>query len=355
MVSETSLTATFRGSLTSMTFPPPMRKSIVFSIALVAACATGGGPSANTPTMTFTASNERELLPDEQVQHVLSRLAFGARPGDAAAVRAMGVDKWIAQQLDPKKIDDARATTLVSRYPALMSDRAELVSDFTEARRIRQQGQKQGQSAAQARSPMPDVQRAVPELQASLLTRAVTSERQLYEVMVNFWENHFSVYAQKGAQERLFLIEYDRDVIRPHAMGKFRDLLGAVAQSPAMMFYLDNWQSQADSANPTLAEMRSAGRPRLRAALKARPRRGVNENYARELMELHTLGVDGGYTQKDVQEVARALTGWTIALQQGGGFIFRPEAHDAGPKVILGKKFAAGRGIEEGEEVLDLV
>jgi uncharacterized protein (DUF1800 family) len=173
--------------------------------------------------------------------------------------------------------------------------------------------------------------------------------------MVNFWENHFSVFAQKGAQERLFLVEYDRDVIRPNAMGKFRDLLGAVAHSPAMLFYLDNWQSQADSANPTLAEMRSVGRPRLRALLKARPRRGLNENYARELMELHTLGVDGGYTQKDVQEVARALTGWTLALQQGGGFIFRPEAHDAGEKVILGRKFAAGRGIEEGEEVLDLV
>jgi uncharacterized protein (DUF1800 family) len=200
-----------------------------------------------------------------------------------------------------------------------------------------------------------DVQRAVPELQSSLITRAVTSDRQLNEVMVNFWENHFSVFAQKGAQERLFLVEYDRDVIRPNAMGKFRDLLGAVAHSPAMLFYLDNWQSQADSANPTLAEMRSAGRPRIRAMLKARPRRGLNENYARELMELHTLGVDGGYTQKDVQEVARALTGWTIALQQGGGFIFRPEAHDAGAKVILGKQFPAGRGVEEGEAVLDLV
>jgi uncharacterized protein (DUF1800 family) len=199
------------------------------------------------------------------------------------------------------------------------------------------------------------IQRTVPELQASLLTRAVASERQLYEVMVNFWHNHFSVFAQKGQQERLFLVEYDRDVIRPRAMGKFRDLLGAVAHSPAMLFYLDNWQSQADSAHPTLAEIQAIGRPRMRAAIMARPRRGLNENYARELMELHTLGVDGGYTQKDVQEVARALTGWTIAMQQGGGFLFRPEQHDAGEKVILGKRFPAGRGIEEGEEVLDLV
>ena len=298
----------------------------------------------------FAVTDQRELLPDEQVQHVLTRLAFGGRPGDATAVRAMGVDKWIARQLAPEQIDDSRATTLVARYPALTSNRADLVSDFAEARQARRQGTAQ----ANARPPM-DVQRAVPELQVSLLTRAVASERQLFEVMVNFWENHFSVFAQKGAQERLFLVEYDRDVIRPNAMGKFRDLLGAVAHSPAMLFYLDNWQSQADSANPTLAEMQSVGRPRLRALLKARPRRGLNENYARELMELHTLGVDGGYTQKDVQEVARALTGWTLALQQGGGFVFRPEAHDAGAKVILGRKFAAGRGIEEGEEVLDLV
>jgi uncharacterized protein (DUF1800 family) len=262
----------------------------------------------------------------------------------------MGVDEWIKRQLHPEKIDDSKAMALVARYPVMAASRADLVGDFTQARQARQQGKPQ----AKARPPM-NVQRAVPELQAALLTRAVVSERQLNEVMVNFWENHFSVFAQKGAQERLFLVEYDRDVIRPNAMGKFRDLLGAVAHSPAMLFYLDNWQSQADSANPTLAEMRSAGRPRVRARLKARPRRGVNENYARELMELHTLGVDGGYTQKDVQEVARALTGWTIALQQGGVFVFRPEAHDAGAKTILGKAFPPGRGVEEGEAVLDLV
>jgi uncharacterized protein (DUF1800 family) len=327
-----------------------MRKSVIVGIALVSACATGSGRQANAPSMTFTVSDQRELLPDEQVQHVLTRLAFGARAGDAAAVRAMGIDTWIARQLAPERIEDSRATTLIARYPALTGSRADLVGDYAQARQARQQGKTQGN----ARPPM-DVQRAVPELQVSLLTRAVASERQLFEVMVNFWENHFSVFAKKGAQERLFLVEYDRDVIRPNAMGKFRDLLGAVAHSPAMLFYLDNWQSQADSANPTLAEIRSAGRPRMRGMLKARPRRGLNENYARELMELHTLGVDGGYTQKDVQEVARALTGWTLALQQGGGFVFRPEAHDAGAKLILGRKFAAGRGIEEGEEVLDLV
>jgi uncharacterized protein (DUF1800 family) len=319
-----------------------------FAVLLTAACATARGPaSADVAPMTFSVTDQRELLPDEQVQQVLNRLAFGARPGDAAAVRAMGVDKWIDQQLHPERINDSRAEQLVARYDALASERADLVASFAEQRQARQQGKPQQR--------IPEVQRAVPELQASLLTRAVVSERQLQEVMVNFWENHFSVYAQKGAQERLFLIEYDRDVIRPNALGRFRDLLGAVAHSPAMLFYLDNWQSQADSLHPTLAEVRNGARPRVRAALKARPRRGINENYARELMELHTLGVDGGYTQKDVQEVARALTGWTIDIRQGGNFVFNPAAHDAGAKVVLGHQLAAGRGQQDGEDVLDIV
>jgi uncharacterized protein (DUF1800 family) len=288
--------------------------------AVLVACTPAGRPTMGAVARPAADADQRDLLPDEQVQHILNRLAFGARPGDGPAVRAMGVDQWIARQLAPEKIDDSRAESLVARYPSTSSKREDLVQAFVEQRRDRKQNQKP--------EPSPEIRRAVPELQAALLTRAVTSERQLYEVMVNFWENHFSVFAQKGAQERLFLVEYDRDVIRPYAMGRFRDLLGAVAHSPAMLFYLDNWQSR---------------------------RGGLNENYARELMELHTLGVDGGYTQKDVQEVARALTGWTIAIQQGGGFIFRPGAHDAGEKVILGKRFPAGRGEQEGEEVLDLV
>jgi uncharacterized protein (DUF1800 family) len=272
------------------------------------------------PATPAAPEDQRDLLPDEQVQHVLNRLAFGARPGDAAAVRAMGVDRWVARQLAPEKIDDSRTESLVARFPSVAGKREDLVEAFVEQRRDRRLNQNP--------EPSPALRRAVPELQAAVLTRAVASERQLYEVMVNFWENHFSVFAQKGAQERLFLVEYDRDVIRPHAMGRFRDLLGAVAHSPAMLFYLDNWQSR---------------------------RGAINENYARELMELHTLGVDGGYTQKDVQEVARALTGWTIALPRGGGFIFRAAAHDDGEKIILGRKFPAGRGQQEGEEVLDLV
>jgi uncharacterized protein (DUF1800 family) len=166
--------------------------------------------------------------------------------------------------------------------------------------------------------------------------------------MVDFWLNHFSVFSGKG-QTRLFLASYDRDVIRPRAMGKFRDLVGAVAKSPAMLFYLDNWQSAADSLHPTLARAR-----RGFAGPLARRARGLNENYARELMELHTLGVDGGYTQKDVVEVARALTGWTLN-QREGSFVFRPEMHDAAEKVVLGHRLPAGRGQQDGEAVLDIV
>src|SRR4051794_10430568 len=135
VIREASLTAVFGNSLISMTILRSLRTSFVLGAAISAACATGAGPApASTPAMSFSASDQRELLPDEQVQRVLNRLAFGARPGDAAAVRAMGVDKWIARQLQPEQIDDANATTLVARYPALTSDRAALVADFTEAR-----------------------------------------------------------------------------------------------------------------------------------------------------------------------------------------------------------------------------
>ena len=148
------------------------------------------------------------------------------------------------------------------------------------------------------------------DLQEGKLLRAVYSNRQLEEVLVDFWFNHFNVFLDKGA-DRYLATEYERDAIRPHVLGKFRDLLEATAKSPAMLFYLDNWQS--------VGAQRRARVPRGPNA----QRRGLNENYGRELMELHTLGVDGGYTQKDVTEVARCFTGWTIDQPQlGGGFRF---------------------------------
>jgi len=182
------------------------------------------------------------------------------------------------------------------------------------------------------------------DLTDAKILRAVYSNRQLDEVLVDFWYNHFNVYLDKGA-DRYLVTSYERDVIRPHVLGKFRDLLEATAKSPAMLFYLDNWQSVGPDAP----------RPRNPANAK-QARRGLNENYGRELLELHTLGVDGGYTQKDVTEVARCFTGWTINQpQRGGKFVFNPRLHDNGSKTVLGVEIPAGGGESDGEKVLDIV
>jgi uncharacterized protein (DUF1800 family) len=179
------------------------------------------------------------------------------------------------------------------------------------------------------------------DLMESKILRAVYSSRQLDEVLADFWFNHFNVFLDKGA-DRYLITEYDREAIRPHVLGKFRDLLEATAKSPAMLFYLDNWQSVG--ANVLLPRGPNA------------QRRGLNENYGRELLELHTLGVDGGYSQKDVTEVARCFTGWSINQpQRGGSFLFTPRLHDRGGKTVLGVTIPAGGGIEDGEKVLDIV
>jgi len=367
-----------------------MQKTAALLAALaLTACATRSGSLAQVPTPPHAAPSApsasssalREQLPDEQVQQVLNRLAFGPRPGDAAAVRAMGVDRWIDLQLHPERIDDRAADALMTHYKVFQMSTPDIVHDFSVVRQLQRQAKRAAgtdsankQTARRAEladnpqlaEAVRESRQMVGEVQSAELARAVTSNRQLDEVMVDFWENHFSVFAGKG-QTRLFLAAYDRDAIRPYALGKFRDLLEAVAKSPAMLFFLDNWESVADSTHHTLAQPALAqgrfGRGRLRAVRRIpvtaqqaqqRARRGVNENYARELMELHTLGVDGGYTQKDVQEVARAFTGWTFN-RQTGAFVFNPRVHDADPKVILGHKFPAGRGIEDGEEVLDIL
>jgi uncharacterized protein (DUF1800 family) len=378
------------------------------------------------PALLSAQATQTTLLPEQQAQHVLNRLAFGPRPGEIAKVRSMGIEKWIDQQLHPEKIDDREATSLLRRYRSLETPTVEIEQAYREAQQRRRQEQRMaamqdsmsGRAPNNGQQPPPNPaagrelqNRVVQELLSSKVARAANSERQLYEMMVDFWENHFSVYVQKG-QTRIYLLDYDRDVIRPRAMGKFRDLLGAVAHSPAMLFYLDNAQSRADSAHPTLEDpRRRAGRGRgagapggvvglnpqqiarfcdapnrgnnvpqrlqqappqvrdqvingspaecieglMQLAQRAQaPARGLNENYARELMELHTLGVDGGYTQQDVIEVARALTGWTID-QQRGAFRFDPVWHDAAPKTVLGTTLPGGRGLEDGERVLDLV
>ncbi len=359
----------------------------------------------------------RTQTADEQVKQALNRLAFGGRPGDYERVRALGVDVWIARQLDPASIEDRDAERFLARYPTLAMSPSDLYDKYpppqlllaTRRREMARSGQPMANDSAGGklaafrfsredsiayRTAQEQSRRVGAELQAARVARAVMSERQLQEVMVDFWENHFTVFAGKG-QERYLLASYERDAIRPNALGKFRDLLGAVARSPAMLFYLDNWESTVDSLHPALAQAEGSGRgirrgrgglgginggaalPRgrqrpgmamdgrgltpsqreaLMQRLQQRRPKGLNENYGRELLELHTLGVDGGYTQQDVIDVARALTGWTIDRpRQDGGFVFRPQMHDAGQKRVLGHTLAAGRGIEDGEEVLDIV
>jgi uncharacterized protein (DUF1800 family) len=204
------------------------------------------------------------------------------------------------------------------------------------------------QPTARPQQPARDPQQPLRELQQAKLLRAVFSEKQLQEVMVDFWFNHFNVFGQKDAA-RWLLTSYERDVIRPHALGRFKDLLTAVAQSPAMLYYLDNFMSQMEQPAPP-PKFDADGNP------LPQPRRpGLNENYARELMELHTLGVDGGYTQKDVIEVARCFTGWTIGPPGNMAFGFRPRTHDRGEKTVLGTRIAPGGGIEDGLRALDVL
>ena len=319
---------------------------------------------------------------DAAIVHVLNRTGFGPRPGDVERVRAIGIQRYIEEQLRPDRIADAAMATRLSGLTTITLSSRQIADQYElpqlEARKQKKQEAKDGDAPAgdAKQPPDPAQQRAnsvVVELAEQKLLRAVYSERQLQELLTDFWFNHFNVDARKGA-DRFLLTEYERDTIRPRVLGKFRDLLGATAKSPAMLFYLDNWMS-ADPNGPhqpdTMARPRFArGRfgdpmmmpPRNRDAApnknaaSGRAPKGLNENYGRELMELHTLGVDGGYTQKDVTEVARALTGWTIERpRQGGGFVFNARLHDPGQKVVLGHVIKAGGGESDGEQVLDIL
>ena len=321
----------------------------------------------HAPEPASTAES-REQTADQQVRHVLNRLAFGARPGDVERVRALGVDRWISTQLEPSRIRDTAAERIVAQLPSLGLSSRELFERYPTPQAVRSRQQRSEltrEDSVELRRIAQESRRVLADMQTAKVARAVASERQLEEVMVDFWENHFTVFAGKGP-ERYFIASYERDVIRPHALGNFRDLLGAVAKSPAMLFYLDNWQSSVEEGRPRLrtADGGSASRARRRGFGTRPPlppssvlnRRGLNENYARELLELHTLGVDGGYTQQDIVNVARAFTGWTLEQpRRGGGFVFRPIMHDAGEKTVLGQRLDAGRGIEDGEQVLDVV
>ncbi|HEX3146114.1 MAG TPA: DUF1800 domain-containing protein [Pyrinomonadaceae bacterium] len=335
------------------------------------------------------------MTADQRIAHVLSRLTFGARPGDFEKVKAMGADAFINQQLDPDAIDNTEVIAKLRRLPTLNMATPVIIEQYTPpkppavpspppakiaeamnasegkpsiqnapqiannpsmpamANEMQVDSKKEDAAGMRAQpdeqaSPKPtpppkNPQMVVTELQRAKLLRAVYSDRQLYELMVDFWENHFSIFANKD-DDRYLLTGFDRETIRPFAMGRFRDLLGATAHSPAMLFYLDNWRSSVSRPYPAKGD-KPAGVDG-----------GLNENYARELMELHTLGVDGGYTQKDVQEVARCFSGWTIQKpNEQGLFLYRPGLHDDGDKIVLGHKVLGGGGIADGERVLDIL
>ena len=364
-----------------------MRRIAPLLLAVVAGCSSTPRPSAH-PAPDTPAPGIRTQTADQQVAHALSRLTFGPRPGDVERVRAMGVDRWIDEQLHPERIDDGTALSWVNSYEVVQKSAGELERSYQNPGALQNQlaarnrGTLTAQDSMQLREARQNLRRLTDEVQITRVARALLTERQLQEVMTDFWLNHFSVFAGKGIREQYYLGEYENQVIRPRALGKFRDLLGAVAKSPAMLFYLDNWESAAAPDRPRLQVVSEQAAQRAlnqqlrgqqqrlargqqaaevpadlaRQVLQQRLRGGLNENYGRELLELHTLGVDGGYTQQDVINAARALTGWTIAgPQRGGGFSFAPYMHDAGPKTVLGHTLAAGRGIEDGEELLDIV
>jgi uncharacterized protein (DUF1800 family) len=297
--------------------------------------------------------------------HALNRLAWGATPGMVDSIAQSGVMRWIEGQLARKAPGDRKLAAMEARFPALTTSSEDLVRDFAAARRRQLMERSRGDSTSR-RNPSPELRemrQALGGLQQATLLRASLSENQLGEVMADFWFNHFNVFMNKGL-DRVYTASYVEETIRPHALGTFHELLAAVAQSPAMLFYLDNVQSVAPGSEPprrgNLDRARKSGRMRgldsAMTRLEARRPRGLNENYARELLELHTLGVDGGYTQKDVTEVARILTGWGIALpRDGAGFRFHDWAHDKGGKTFMGVTFPAGRGKDEGDRLLAML
>lgn len=284
---------------------------------------------------------------DAQVAGLLGRIGYGARPGDVGRVRAEGVDGYIARQLHPELIPAEELQARLSVFPTLSLTPVQLAfryptRPFLKALdRFKEKASAEDVARVESMLPPPE-QRGNPrevllELAAQKLVRATSSPRQLEEVMTDFWMNHFNVFWAKG-NGRMLVTSHERDVIRPRCLGHFKDLLLATARSPAMLYYLDNWLSSSPS-------------PRARG-----PKRGLNENYAREIMELHTLGVDGGYTQADVVEVARCFTGWTLRPpREGATFVFRPRMHDDGPKTVLGHLIPPGRGEQDGVDVVDLL
>jgi len=329
-----------------------------------------------------------ELTEQQKIVHVLNRLGFGPRPGDVERVRKIGIDAYIQQQLHPETIDDSAVDKALEPLDTLKMGSNQLLEDYwagvkqfiarqkaegnAEDMKLRYgievsntkpttqpQGEKSGGAMAGGGMGAPATAslRCVGELQQAKLIRAVLSERQLEEVLVDFWGNHFNIDIKKNLCRPL-KIEDDRDVIRPHVLGKFRDLLEASAKSPAMTDYLDNRENSVVRERSDFEKKAASYFISQKLGMEAKgilsDKEGPNENYGREIMELHTLGVDAGYTQKDVQEVARCFTGWAVNYADGS-FQFQAYRHDDGEKTVLGRVIPAGGGIKDGEMVLDIL
>ena len=279
----------------------------------------------------------RSALANSKVVHLLNRMSLGISPGDIDRVQSMGIDRYIQQQLNPDPISEpAILTNRLAKLETINLSPVELFQRYNPNRQVNGQPPSQEVKKIQQQQ----VKQVTNEAIEARLWRSIYSQRQLQEVMVDFWYNHFNVYADKGI-DRLWVGAYERETIRPNALGKFRNLLGATARHPAMLFYLDNWQNSAPDAT-------NKGKFR-----------GINENYARELMELHTLGVDGGYKQDDIVMLAKILTGWGFKqpgqkIPDGYSFKFNADRHDFSNKLFLDRSIS-GSGIAEGDLALDLL
>jgi uncharacterized protein (DUF1800 family) len=255
----------------------------------------------------------------------------------------------LASLVTPEQMEVLRNGKPDEKRAVLASIPQSRMTDFAGALRAKERNQLIGLAPVELRRKLlmfnAPQQVVASDLVEGKLLRAIYSNHQLEELMVDFWFNHFNVFLNKGG-ERYLVPTYERESIRPYAFGKFKDLLLATAKSPAMLFYLDNAESVAPQANdrdPRQLPKKLAGR-------------GLNENYGRELLELHTLGVDGGYTQKDVIAVARCFTGWTLSgPRKGDTFQFNEKVHDRGEKVVLGVKIPAGGGMSDGLKVIDIL
>jgi uncharacterized protein (DUF1800 family) len=348
-----------------------MQRAFPLALALAATSAAAAVVHAQSPDVRDDRA---------RAVHVLNRLTFGPRPGEVERVLQMGVDRWVEQQLSVDAAEDsllptlmqcqlwARALNEIANLPHVVDAKG---ADGTMMRmRIVVLGGFNFDRPRDATAAGRQVYESDRRMMGCRMMRLERSERQLLEVMGDFWLNHFYI-ASLGYPSRASYAQYDRGVIRPHALGRFRDLLGAVAHTPAMLAYLNNDVNGPLDTEPSLAEYRRSKVP------GTIPRTGLNENYARELLELHTLGVDGGYTQADVIGVARAFSGWTHTGWVYGcvepervdqfrstcrqrnvtapEFMFDSTKHDAGTKTVLGHTLAAGRGTEDAEEVLDIL